>query len=211
MKNLFNVSKHALLVLLIWAAMAWVANAQVVKHHSFTTYYNAKTREPDSVAWNLTPAMCSCTPQVRKDAFAQDKQIPGSATPADYANSGYDKGHLFSYDDAMCNATDKVECFLMSNMLPQIHPFNAGDWKVLEMQERIWAKTTTLHIIAGGIGTLGKLKSGENIPAYMYKAILIKGKYTVWIMPNLKTSVHHPYAYWIKTTAELDSKTGLKL
>lgn len=185
--------------------------AQVVKHHSYTTYYNASKHEPDSVVWDLTPTMCSCSPQVRKDAFAQDKSIPGSATPSDYANSGFDKGHLFSYDDAMCNATDKVECFLMSNMLPQIHPFNAGDWKALEMQERIWAKTITLHIIAGGIGSLGTLKSGENIPAYMFKAILMNGVYTAYIMPNLASSHGHKYDYWKVDLKTLDTKTGLHL
>ena len=185
--------------------------AQTVKHHSFTTYYNAKTKEADSVSWNLTPQMCSCSPQERKDAFAQDKAIPNSATPKDYANSGFDKGHLFNYDDAMCNPIDKVECFLMTNMLPQIHPFNAGDWKVLEMQERIWAKTTTLHIIAGGIGKLGSLKGGENIPAYMFKAIYMKGVYMAYIMPNLATSHGHKFDYWKVDLKTLNAKTGLKL
>lgn len=210
MKNFLNFIL-AFLATMILLMIAGVAFSQTVKHHSYITYYDAKLREPDSVSWNLTPAMCACASQVRKDAFAQDKLIPGSATPADYTNSGYDKGHLFSYDDAMCNSTDKVECFLMSNMLPQIHPFNAGDWKVLEMQERVWAKAKTLHIIAGGIGTLGKLKNGENIPRYMYKAILLDGRYTVWIMPNLATSHGHKYDYWITTTKVLDQQTGLKL
>lgn len=205
-----KINKHFLLfVVIIFVHVAGFA--QTIKHHSFTTYYNAKLKESDSVSWNLTPSMCSCTPQARKDAFAQDKSIPGSATPADYANSGYDKGHEFSYDDAMCSPIDKVECFLMSNMLPQIHPFNAGDWKVLEVQERIWAKTQTLHIIAGGIGSLGKLKAGENIPAYMFKAIYMNGAYKAWIMPNLATSHGHPYQYWMVPIAELNSKTGLKL
>jgi DNA/RNA endonuclease G (NUC1) len=209
MKN--STKRHFCLLAGLASLFIGMTYGQTVKHHSYTTYYNASKHEPDSVSWNLTPAMCSCSPQVRKDAFAQDKLIPNSAKPYDYANSGYDKGHLFSYDDAMCNATDKVECFLMSNMLPQIHAFNAGDWKVLEMQERILAKSTKLHIIAGGIGTLGTLKNGENIPAYMFKAIFMNGAYTGWIMPNLATSHGHKYDYWIVPISELDAKTGLKL
>lgn len=187
------------------------ASAQTIKHHSFTTHYNAFTKEADSVSWYLTPQMCNCSLQARKDAFAQDRSIPGSAAPADYINSGYDKGHLFSYDDAMCDATDKVECFLMTNMLPQIHPFNSGDWKVLEMQERAWAHKVTLHIIAGGIGSLGHLKSGENIPAYMYKAIYMGGMWTAYIMPNQANSHGHNYDYWVKPISDLDKLTGLKL
>lgn len=216
MQNQSRNSKGCLYTLIAMLAISIfigcnIASAQTVKHHSYTTHYNATTREADSVSWYLTPQMVSCPSQARKDAFAQDKAIPNSAKPSDYANSGYDKGHLFNYDDAMCDPTDKVECFYMTNMLPQIHPFNAGDWKVLEMQERIWAKTQTLHIIAGGIGNAGKLKSGEVIPDYMYKAIYMNGKWTAWVMPNETTSHGHSYQYWITTLAFLDQQTGLKL
>lgn len=99
----------------------------------------------------------------------------------------------------------------MSNMLPQIHAFNAGDWKTLEVKEREWAKTNNLHIIAGGIGSLGKLAKGENIPAFMWKAILVKGTYIVWIMPNSITSVKHQWSYWETDLKTFDAKTGLKL
>jgi DNA/RNA endonuclease G (NUC1) len=196
------------ILLLVYALFAFRPSDEIViRHHSYKTYYDSALREPDSVAWDLTPEMVSCTSQTRKNAFRTDPLIKGSASPNDYLNSGYDKGHLFSYDDAQCNETDKVECFYMSNMLPQVHSFNAGDWKVLEMQERIFAKTQRLHIVAGGYGSLGKLKAGENIPAYMWKAILIDRKYVVWIMPNQKTSTGHAYSRWLTTihTFDLDS------
>lgn len=177
----------------------------VVKHHSYVSHYNPALREPDSVTWDLSPSMVQCTPPKRKDLFTADPAIPGSAKAADYTNSGYDKGHLFSYDDAACSALDRVECFYMSNMLPQLHPFNAGDWKTLEVQERAFAKTTPLHIVAGGFGTLGKLNAGENIPAYMWKAIYLKGAWTVWIMPNSSTkSIKHAYTYWIASIHTFD-------
>lgn len=205
------MKKLLYILLMLACGCGQVALAQTIKHHSFTTYYNATLKEADSVAWNLTPEMVSCGSQVRKNVFKADPLIPNGASPKDYVGTHYDLGHLFSYDDAECNNIDKIECFYTSNMLPQIHPFNAGDWKVLEIQERIWAKTQTLHIIAGGIGSLGKFPAGENIPAYMYKAILINGKYIAWIMPNLATSHGHKYDYWKVDLKTLDAKTGLKL
>lgn len=194
--------------MLMLLASCQASLAQVIKHHSYTTYYNAALKEPDSVAWNLTPHMvlCKCI-VIRKDAFKEDPLITNSAVPADYDDSGYDKGHLFSFDDAEFDPIDKVECFYMSNMLPQIHPFNAGDWKELEIQERIWARTQTLHIVAGGYGSLGKLKNGENIPAYMWKAIMVNGKYSVWIMPNQKTSAGHPYDKWLTSINKFDMES----
>lgn len=198
---------------LLWLIIAGnFTIAQTVKHQHYTTYYNAVLKEPDSVAWDLTPTMVNCSAGVkRKDRFKADPDIPNSATKQDYVKSGYDRGHLFNYEDASCDSIDRIECFYMSNMLPQLHAFNAGDWETVERQERVWASTITIHIIAGGIGTKGKLPAGENIPAYMWKAIYRDGAWTCWIMPNEITSKGHPFGYWEVPPAELDQKTGLKL
>jgi DNA/RNA endonuclease G (NUC1) len=196
----------------------------VIKHHNYISYYNPSTKEADSVSWDLNAPLVACdaNPVDRKDAFKTDPLAPGSTSPSDYAvNSSVktspkynpdrpawiDEGHLFSYQSAMCTAFGIFECFYMTNMLPQFHAFNAGDWKTLEVQERIWARTASLHEVAGGYGVMNKdtsiygamavqlfpnghLPGGEVIPAYMWKAISTNGKpYSVWIMRNCKHSV----------------------
>jgi DNA/RNA endonuclease G (NUC1) len=216
--TLFTVIMKKLISLILFLLLSCPSFAQVVKHHSYTTYYNAGLMEPDSVVWTLTSAMVSCGKQTRVDQFAADPAIKGCAQPSDYAvNKGksqgnkIDLGHLFNFEDASCNAVDRVECFYTSNMLPQYDSFNKGDWKTLETQERVWAKTAALRIIAGGIGSVGKLPKGENIPKYMWKAIFMNGQWTAWIMPNDSASKGHKYAYWEQPLAELDQQTGLKL
>jgi len=211
------MKKILLSLLLTLTLVSWSSNPSqiVVHHHHYTTYYNSLLREPDSVTWSLTSGMVSLAKVSRKDEFAQDPSIPNSATPKDYDVNGkitdkrlqIDKGHLFNYEDAMGDPIDRVECFYMSNMLPQYHPFNAGDWKELEMQERTWAKTQKLYIVAGGLGTLGKLPAGENIPKFMWKAILMNGKWTVWVMLNSKTSHGHGIAYWQTTLTKFDTQS----
>jgi len=203
------MKKLILLITLLGCAL--LAQSQTVVHHSYTTYYNSSKGEPDSVSWNLTPSMVNCKTTVRKNVFEPDPNIKECTKPSSYVNSGYDKGHLFSYEDAICNPIDRVECFYMSNMLPQLHSFNAGEWKKLEVQERQWAKTQTLHIIAGGIGSIGKLKSGVNIPAYFYKAIYMNTEWKVYIMPNSDKSQGVPLDKWLVTTQQLNKLTGLKL
>ncbi len=100
----------------------------------------------------------------------------------------------------------------MTNMLPQYHSFNTGDWKKLEMREQKLAKTKKLHIIAGGIGSIGHLPAGENIPKYMYKAIYMNGSWRVWIMLNDPTSKGHDIdRMWGSTIANLNTQTGLHL
>lgn len=222
--------KFLILFILCWQ----ICPAQTLKHHCYVAYYDAALKESDSVSWDLTPVMVSCGDVTRKNPFKTDPLLPHSASPNDYAvnsadaknklynadrPSWIDEGHLMSYQDAMCDPFGIFECFYMTNMLPQVHAFNAGDWKTLEVQERVWAKTATLHILAGGIGIntglknfpTGHLPSGEKIPAFMWKAIYMNGKWTAWIMPNQVTSVGHPYDYWETTTGALDQATGLKL
>lgn len=187
------------------------AYAQRVAHRSYVTYYNAALGGPDSVVWDLTPAMLSCGQVARHDRFARDPQLPGSTDGNDYVRSGFQRGHLFNFEEASCDATDQVECFYMSNMLPQYGSFNTGDWKKVEIQEQQWAKTTKLHILAGGIGTLGTLRSGVNVPRYFWKAIYMSGQWYRWIMPNAKTSKGHDLFYWKKGLEEFNRKTGLSL
>jgi endonuclease G len=187
----------ALVILILVTAIPKLLSAQRVQHHSYITYYKVIKGEPDSVSWDLTPNMVSCTSTTKRhDRFAADPIIADCVKPMAYTRSGYDKGHMFSYEDAHCNDTDRVECFYMSNMLPQLHALNAGDWKTLEEQERAWAKSQTIHIIAGGYGSKGRLESGVNIPESCWKAIYVDGQWHGYIMPNDSTAKGHSYSYW---------------
>lgn len=204
--------KKYLALLIFLSVYRIIAIAQKVQHHDYITYYNASKGEPDSVSWALTPTMVSCTPDTRHDMFAKDPSIPNSTKPTDYRNSGYDKGHLFSYADAECDGTDRIECFYMSNMLPQLHGLNAGDWKTLETQERTWAASQTIRIIAGGYGSIGRLASGVNIPESCWKAIYVDHKWRAWVMPNKSSSAGHDYTTWeVKDIKRFDNIVGLNL
>jgi DNA/RNA endonuclease G (NUC1) len=200
------------IVALLLVACFIQAQSQTIKHHSYTTYYNAEKGEPDSVSWTLSPSLVECGSVTRKNKFAQDPEIPSSTKPSDYSNTGYDQGHMFPYADAQCDATDRVECFYMSNMVPQLHSLNAGDWKTLETQERKWAATQTIRIISGGYGTKGKLSSGVNIPESCWKAIFVDGHWRAWMMPNETSSKGHKFGYWeVMDIKRFDRIVGLNL
>lgn len=190
-----------------------LVEAQKIEHQSYTTYYNAEKLEPDSVSWYLTPEMVGCTPSKgRQNIFAVDPQISDCPDKASYTNSGYDRGHLFPYAEAQCDQLDIIECFYMSNMLPQPHSFNDGDWKALETQERKWAESETIRIIAGGYGSQGTLASGVNIPESCWKAIYFNRKWHGYVMPNEDTSTGHSYDYWeVRDIKRFDAITGLNL
>jgi len=113
----------------------------------------------------------------RVNNFRQDSMvITGSATPQDYAHSGYDKGHLAPSADFRWNEQAQSESFYMSNMSPQIHVFNAGIWKHLEDQVRKWAlELDTLYVVTGPVLKSGLQTIGSNnvaVPEYYYKVVL---------------------------------------
>ena len=116
----------------------------------------------------------------RTDDFRSDPEIAtGSATPADYKKSGYDRGHLSPAADFAFDEKAMSETFYMSNMSPQKGSLNRGIWKDLETEVRLWAKNFgRVYVVSGPIleKKPGEYKSiGENgvsVPEFYYKVIL---------------------------------------
>jgi len=212
------MKKHLLLLAACGMLYASNANAQTIKHNSYTIYYNPAIKAPDSTSFDLTPEMVSCPSVKRVDAFKADPLLTTGPKPSDFANPAgqpdslqIDKGHTFSYNSSHCSPINRTECFYVSGMYAQYHGFNNGDWKEFEVEEQRLAALGKIHVINGYIGIQGHLAKGEIIPAYMYKAIYSQGHWIVYIAPNRPWVHGHQINIWLRTAAYLDSKTGLKL
>jgi len=69
------------------------------------------------------------------------------------------------------------DCFVMTNMTPQVHALNNGAWKTLEKKERLWSqRDSALVIVAGPIYADSDTKrigdSGVRVPSAFYKVLL---------------------------------------
>lgn len=116
----------------------------------------------------------------RTDDFRSDPEIAtGSATPADYKKSGYDRGHLSPAADFAFDEKAMSETFYMSNMSPQKGSLNRGIWKDLESEVRLWAKNFgRVYVVSGPIlekkpeeyKSIGE--NGVSVPEFYYKVIL---------------------------------------
>lgn len=135
----------------------------------------------------------------RKDNFRADPEIPtGSATPADYKGTGYDRGHLVPAADLAWSEESMDDSFYMTNMSPQAGSFNRGIWKKLEEQVRDWAEEFgTLYTVSGPIlekDNYKKIGSTKvSVPEYYYKALLAYDDDASWnaigfILPNESSS-----------------------
>jgi endonuclease G, mitochondrial len=166
---------------------------EIVKHGAFTLCYNEKYEQASWVAYYLTAKMSQNNGEERTNDFREDPDVKtGSATPGDYKQSGYDRGHLCPAGDMGWNEQTMSESFYMSNMSPQIPGFNRGIWKNLEGNVRDWAiKNKEIYVVTAGVLKDSLATIGDNkiaIPEYYYKIILDihlpEYKAIGFVMPN---------------------------
>lgn len=167
---------------------------------SFIVSYNIRTLCPNYVAWKLTPNRINGDVK-RSDNFMEDMVMVDRSrvTTQDYSGSGYDRGHMCPAGDNKHDLKAMEESFLMTNICPQSHNLNAGDWKELEEQCRRWVNDySELYIVAGPIfdkktpTTIGKRKTVKiAVPDRFFKVVLMMGanpKALGFIYPNSATN-----------------------
>jgi endonuclease G len=133
-----------------------------------------------------------------------------TATNADYAKSGYDRGHLAPAADMSWSLQVMQESFYYSNMSPQLPGFNRGIWKKLEEKVRSWAVLyDTLYVVTGPILESGLPSIGPNkvsVPKAYFKALIAPNqqKGIAFIMPNAKSDLE--LAFFSVSIDELEAK-----
>ena len=143
-----------------------------------------KQKIPNYVAWTLTPERFEETVS-RTDKFLPDPEVDDPVTTDDYKRSGYDRGHLCPAADNKWNEQAMEESFYMTNICPQNHNLNGGDWKELEEACRDWTmEWGKLYVVAGPILHDGQHKRiGESrvvVPDAFFKVVLCPARSRPW-------------------------------
>lgn len=189
-----------------------------IKYTGFTISYNSLAKTPNWVAWELT-AKETEGDEPRASHFYADPDLAfAQADNDDYRNSGWDKGHMAPAGDMKWDPKAMRESFYLTNICPQNHNLNDGDWKDLEETCRDLAKEYgKIDIICGPIlndenpRTIGDNK--VTVPDAFFKVILIKelGKYRGigFIFEN--KAGHKPLTSYSMTIDEVEERTGIDL
>lgn len=151
-----------------------------ISNQDFTSVLNCEKKTPYYVFYNLFPGDFSGVVP-RKDKWLsyvpQDiKNIcgPSYATTKNYANSGYDRGHLAPAGDFNSSQIRENITFSFANAAPQNKTLNRGEWEQLEEYERQSAVNHNgITVITGVIQSPNNyIKGGVGVPDYYYKIIL---------------------------------------
>lgn len=198
-------------------AMTNGKQGQIICHTGYTLAYDAQNKTPQWVAWELTKAETQGK-EKRNDKFQEDPQVRDvKVTNNDYAGSGYDRGHMAPAGDMKWNAQAMEESFYMTNMCPQLHSLNAGDWNELENRCREWAKKyNKVYIVCGPIYREQRNAKyiGKNrirVPDEFYKVVLIYEKQKTVALGFLfeHKKGQKPLKEYLTTVDHIENITGL--
>lgn len=158
---------------------------QILHRKAYVASFNTETLMPNWVAWKLTAERADGHVKRESFSFHEDPDVDSRfrVLPSDYSRSGYDRGHMCPAGDNKWSPRAMEESFLMTNICPQLHSLNAGDWNNLEIQCRAWAREYGgIYIVCGPIvsETAGRKIGRQHritVPAGFFKVILcMKGR-----------------------------------
>jgi len=193
------------------------AGIQPLCQQAYLVGYDAAAKLPKYVTYELLPQNAlGCV--ARTNAFATNQFVPNGATPADYAGTGYDKGHMSPDGDLSWDVQVEYESFLMTNMSPQAGSLNRGIWKLLETSVRGWTvqRNQSYTVYVGGIynaqdKTIGK---GVVVPHAFYKIVINNqtGEVAGWEFPHVAPypNLGNNLVAFRKPIAQIEQEAGVK-
>jgi len=142
----------------------------------FGVMHSGVTRTPLWSAENLTADNVASAQGMKRDNdFHPESRLPRNqrAELADYARSGFDRGHLAPNGDMPDKRTQR-ESFTLANMVPQDGDHNRHIWAPIEGEVRKMAKKEgQLYVITGPAFLGNNLRKVGNVlvPSHLYKVV----------------------------------------
>ena len=200
-----------------WANEQVAKPEQIIHHIGYTVSWNPVFLVPNWVAYELTADELIGSEE-RTNHFKPDPLVEGDpVVTRDYSNSGYDRGHMAPAADMRWSAQAMRESFYMTNICPQNHNLNAGDWKVLEERVRDMAdQYEHVYVCCGPIisdpyQTIGQERKIAG-PEAFFKVILAEqdGEYQTeaYVMNN--EAGHKKLSTYKRPLQEVENITGLQ-
>ncbi len=193
------------------------SQGQLVEHQGYTLDFRDAYKQADWVAYPLLDTHTYGDAERKNEQFKPDPTVEtGSATPADYVRSGYDRGHLAPAGDFKFSQQMMSESFYMSNVSPQAPQFNRGIWEHLEEQVRSWAnRDRGLYVVTGpilkpGLPTIGR-QNQVAVPEQYYKVLLYcnspKIRMIGFLLRNEPSD--QPLPSFVVPVSQIEALTGL--
>lgn len=142
---------------------------------AFAVHFNSMRGIANCATYELTLNELNGAAE-RSNEFMTDPGVKGCPSPADYAGSGMDRGHLVPAGDMKWSEQAMRQSFLLTNVAPMHKALNEGGWAKLEEKVREWtARDSTLLVFTGPVVSENDttLAGGRvTVPGAYYKVIM---------------------------------------
>lgn len=142
---------------------------------AFAVHFNSTRGIANCAAYELTRNELGGRAE-RINEFSQDPGVKGCPSPADYAGSGMDRGHLVPAGDLKWDTEAMRYSFMLTNVAPMHKALNEGGWAKLEEKVREWAaRDSSLLVFTGPVANEEDttLTGGRvTVPSAYYKVIM---------------------------------------
>lgn len=179
----------------------------------FGVMHSGITRTPLWSAEHLTAKNLDAAQTLsRENSFHAEPTLPEDqrAELADYARSGYDRGHMAPNAD-MPDRQSQHESFTLANMVPQNGENNRHVWAGIEgVVRKLGKKEGDLYVITGPVFSGGNLQKVGNVlvPSQIYKLVYSPRQRAgaAYFIDNKPTD-----DYELLSIAQLEARIGINL
>lgn len=181
---------------------------------AFAVMHSGVSRTPLWSAEHLTRESLQQARAVKRhDTFHPEITLPPQdrAQLADYAGSGFDRGHMAPAAD-MPTEVAQHESFSLANIVPQEKHNNQILWSAIEGATRHLAQQRgELYVITGPVfegDKIERLNGRVFVPTHVFKAIYdpVQKEAAAWLAPNVEGN-----QYQVVSIAELEKRININL
>ena len=180
-------------------ATAQLRDSVRIKTDIYEVIYSEKLESP---RWIQYTVLCPNGTASRSGMDFYTNDSVKTSSNEDYVKNEWDKGHMAPAADFNCDKEMLRKTFSYLNCALQNQYLNRGVWRMLEEQEREWAKkeTTTVTINLVFDKTSYRLPTGATVPNGFLKTIYLEksGKKIKFYFPNMTPTKEKYTEYQIK-------------
>lgn len=190
------------------------ANSVGLCFEAFAVMHSGVSKTPLWSAQHLTRESLKAAKSVKRaDSFHAESALPPlhGAELADYARSGFDRGHMAPAAD-MPTKEAQHESFSLANVVPQNRKNNQILWSAIEGATRHLTNLRgELYVITGPIfegEKIERLNERVFVPTHVFKAVVdpARSEGAAWLAPNDDSG-----DYRVISIADLEKRTGINL
>lgn len=196
--------------------VAWPSRQRALCFDGFAVLHSGESKTPVYSVERLTRSSVEAAKGIkRSDRFYPEARLPAAdrAQLADYAGSGYDRGHMAPAGD-MPTEEAKAQSFSLANMVPQAPELNQKAWNQIEQATRKYAARAPgdVYVFTGPTFDQRPPTIGAGrvwVPSHTWKVVYSRGDgrtWAYWMANNAGMHSLQPISY-----QEFEQRAGLDL